>query len=92
MIDYYGESPIRARQSQGVLPEHGVTPESNPGEGPGLRYSGTPGLDGTVQSGAAQARRGPTGDIGSQVGTFRNLEFSAGGRSHRISSGPYIRA
>ncbi len=92
MVDYYGDSPERARGREGLLPEYGLTPESNPGEGPSLRYSGTAGPDGIVTSGAGQARRGPTGDVGSQVGVLRNLEYSAGGRSHRISTGPYTRA
>lgn len=29
--------------------------------------------------------------VGAQVGVMRNLEFTAGGRAHRISSGPYTR-
>lgn len=31
-------------------------------------------------------------DIGAHVGIMRNLEFSAGGRAHRISTGPYTKA
>jgi hypothetical protein len=31
-------------------------------------------------------------DVGAQVGFKRNLEFSAGGRSHRLSTGSYTRA
>ncbi len=30
-------------------------------------------------------------DLGAQVGFIRNLEFSAGGRAHRISTGPYTK-
>lgn len=30
--------------------------------------------------------------IGAQVGILRNLEFTAGGRAHRISTGPYTKA
>lgn len=30
--------------------------------------------------------------VGAQVGIMRNLEFSAGGRAHRISTGPYTKA
>ena len=92
MIDYYGNAPLRPRRDDDLLPEHGVTPESNPGEGPSLSYSGTTNSQGVVQSGAGQARRVPLRDVGSQVGALRNLEFSAGGRSHRISTGPYRRA
>ena len=92
MIDYYSDSSVRGRRGPDLLPEYGVAPESNPGEGPALQYSGTAGPSGVVQSGAGQARRGPIGDVGSQVGALRNLEYSAGGRSHRISTGPYTRA
>jgi hypothetical protein len=31
-------------------------------------------------------------DVGAQVGFKRNLEFSAGGRAHRVSTGSYTRA
>jgi hypothetical protein len=30
--------------------------------------------------------------VGAQVGILRNLEFTAGGRAHRISTGPYTKA
>ncbi|MDQ3927524.1 MAG: hypothetical protein M3328_00095 [Chloroflexota bacterium] len=30
--------------------------------------------------------------LGAQVGIMRNLEFTAGGRSHRVSTGPYTKA
>ncbi len=30
--------------------------------------------------------------VGAQVGIMRSLEFSAGGRAHRISTGPYTKA
>jgi hypothetical protein len=30
--------------------------------------------------------------IGAQVGIMRNLEFTAGGRAHRVSTGPYTKA
>jgi hypothetical protein len=34
----------------------------------------------------------PPMDLGSQVAARRNLEFSAGQRSHRISTGSYTKA
>ena len=34
----------------------------------------------------------PPLDLGAQVATRRNLEFSAGQRSHRISTGSYTKA
>ena len=30
--------------------------------------------------------------VGAQVGILRNLEFTAGGRAHRVSTGPYTKA
>ncbi|MEA2574104.1 MAG: hypothetical protein QOH93_1402 [Chloroflexia bacterium] len=30
--------------------------------------------------------------VGAQVGIMRNLEFTAGGRAHRVSTGPYTKA
>jgi hypothetical protein len=92
MVDYYGGTSARGRRAIDLLPEYGVMPESNPGEGPDLAYSGTPSNSKPIQSGAGQARRRPAGDLGSQVGVQRNLEYSAGSRSHRISTGSYTRA
>ena len=92
MIDYYLDSSVRGRRGADLLPEYGVTAERNPGEAPAMQYSGTAGPNAMALSGAGQARRGPTGDVGSQVGALRNLEYSAGGRAHRISTGPYTRA
>lgn len=44
----------------------------------------------SVVSAAAPTSK-PIG-VGAQVGILRNLEFSAGGRAHRISTGPYTKA
>ncbi len=52
-------------------------------------------LVGTQQVSGSLVRRGanPTPmDLGSQVGARRHLEFSAGQRSHRLSTGSYTKA
>jgi hypothetical protein len=43
----------------------------------------------TLNQGTIQGR--PL-DVGARVGIMRNLEFSAGGRVHRISKGSYSKA
>lgn len=61
------------------------------------------GLETQPYTGIAMAQRGggqlivrspqaPPMDLGAQVAARRNLEFSAGQRSHRISMGSYTRA
>lgn len=49
--------------------------------------AGTTGGDAEVLAGAP-----PDIDFGAQVGILRNLEFSAGARAHRISTGAYTRS
>ena len=91
MKDYYQERP-KPLAVPSRTADYGVTTEENPGE----RRSITDQADSTdirdTGVGARGARHRPAGDIGSQVGIRRNLEFSAGGRSHRISTGPYTSA
>ena len=92
MAHYYDHESTRSIAVGRWLPNHGVTAESNPGE-EGLSLYGDTGAERDIAlTGAGQARRKPVGDIGSQVGIMRNLEYSAGGRSHRISTGPYTSA
>ena len=43
--------------------------------------------DGSAASGGASGGQPP--DVGARVGIMRNLEFSAGGRSHRLSRGSW---
>ncbi len=92
MTNYYDEGSTRSRAGGRSLPDHGVTAESNPGETGMLLRDDSADAGRIAATGAGQARRNPTGDIGSQVGVLRNLEYSAGGRSHRISTGPYTSA
>lgn len=52
-------------------------------------------LTAQAQSGGQLIVRSPNAppmDLGSQVAARRNLEFSAGQRSHRISMGSYTKA
>ena len=92
MTNYYDKDSTRSVAGARSLLDHGVTGESNPGEtGMLLRGESEEGSR-IAATGAGQARRSPSGDIGSQVGVMRNLEYSAGGRSHRISTGPYTSA
>lgn len=91
MRDYYYENRASRGTTLVTLPEHGVRAEANPGESMSASY-GTGGTLATGATGAGQARRVQMGDLGSQVGIMRNLEYSAGSRSHRISTGPYTSA
>jgi hypothetical protein len=56
---------------------------------PGTGNSMTRGGSGQLIVRSPQA---PPMDLGSQVAARRNLEFSAGQRSHRISTGSYTKA
>ena len=92
MTNYYDEGSNRSIGAGRTVPDHGVTAGENPGEREMLLRDDGKGGSRMAETGAGQARRNPVGDIGSQVGAMRNLEFSAGGRSHRISTGPYTSA
>lgn len=92
MTNYYDEGSTRSGAGGRSLPDHGVTSESNPGETKMLLRGESADGGRIAPTGAGQARRSPSSDIGSQVGVMRNLEYSAGGRSHRISTGPYTSA
>ncbi len=75
-----------------LLPDQGPDEDANPGEsfrgitGPGTTETRT-GLSTAGHSSGGGDQQPP--DVGAQVGIMRNLEFSAGGRAHRISTGPY---
>jgi hypothetical protein len=83
---YYATQSVSATSGQNELLNADGTPvESNPGERamvPINKEASLPGLPGAAK---------PVG-TGAQVGIIRNLEFSAGGRAHRISTGPYTKA
>ncbi len=76
-------------------PDHGVTEDPNPGEArsiQGYRSSGVSAAITGYESGVAASLSSKPIEPGAQVGIMRNLEFSAGGRAHRISTGPYTKA
>ncbi|HEX8227780.1 MAG TPA: hypothetical protein VF826_00530 [Chloroflexia bacterium] len=87
------DSYYRRQQDPGMSGQNQVTGpggediDANPGE----RALTTQGAatDATV-SGIAVGNKQI--GIGAQVGILRNLEFTAGGRAHRISTGPYTKA
>jgi hypothetical protein len=79
---------------KGATPMSPVEEDANPGEhaltaqGQGFRpvpLADTPSM-------VRAAADGHPIDAGAQVGIMRNLEFSAGGRAHRISTGPYTQS
>ncbi|HEX9990288.1 MAG TPA: hypothetical protein VGE45_17650 [Chloroflexia bacterium] len=77
---------------EGSLPDYGTGPSINPGEQPttsqGTGVKSIVAATG-VPSIVRVASAGRPVDVGAQVGIMRNLEFSAGGRAHRVSTGPY---
>lgn len=102
--NYYGQYGGKTRElyAGGIDNLGNAALESNPGEGaliaepksteqvPLARQSMS-----SVRASAGNNRQagGPTAvDVGAQVGVMRNLEMSAGGRAHRLSSGPYTKA
>lgn len=92
MSNYY--SSKRALVPASGSPNYGVEEDANPGEsfrsieGPGTTHTPT----GTSHAGTSGGENQQPIGIGAQVGIMRNLEFSAGGRAHRISTGPYRKA
>jgi hypothetical protein len=72
----------------------GAWTDPNPGERSAQAESaGVPGYSlGVKPSTGNRAGGGRQIDLGAQVGIRRNLEFTAGGRAHRISMGTYGRA
>ncbi len=92
MSSYYSRK--RALVPAGGTLNYGVEEDPNPGEsfrsieGPGTTQT----LAGTSNAGASGGGNQQPIGVGAQVGIMRNLEFSAGGRAHRISTGPYRKA
>jgi hypothetical protein len=72
-------------------PNRGPSTDPNPGE----RSRATDRANAPLHSAGTKPARGNRAgggqqiDVGAQVGIMRNLEFSAGGRSHRLSTGSY---
>jgi hypothetical protein len=74
-----------------ATPDRGPTTDPNPGERSRASELANVPLH-SVGSKPARGNRAGGGqqvDLGAQVGIMRNLEFSAGGRAHRLSTGSY---
>ena len=77
------------RSGAAALPEPETTNEAaQQQQGPGITAIVSPN---DVAVSGADAGEGNL-NVGAQVGSNRNLEFSAGGRSHRVSTGSYTKA
>ncbi|MDQ6695350.1 MAG: hypothetical protein M3014_13195 [Chloroflexota bacterium] len=89
------ETNLSGRKSLATTPDYGVGEDPNPGEArtsPGYRSGGmSAAIEGYGAAAVASLSNKPI-EAGAQVGIMRNLEFSAGGRAHRISTGPYTKA
>lgn len=85
------ERDIVPAASAEPTPYYGRTPEWNPGEqGRADELAGV--HDFPVSPRPARGNRAGGGtqiDVGAQVGINRNLEFTAGGRAHRLSTGSH---
>lgn len=70
---------------------HGWPRDPNPGERSARDEALKLPLDslGILPARGNRAGGGTAIDVGARVGIIRNLEFSAGGRAHRISTGTY---
>lgn len=89
---YQGKANQLPGIGKGSLPDYGTGPSVNPGEQPTSGQGA--GVKAIVPSTGVPsivkvASQGRPVDVGAQVGIMRNLEFSAGGRAHRVSMGPY---
>lgn len=93
MGGYYSERG-KGLALAGVTANRGVQEDPNPGEsfrgieGAGASQTAT----GISNAGALGGGDQQAVGVGAHVGIMRNLEFSAGGRSHRMSTGPYCKA
>jgi hypothetical protein len=71
--------------------DRGPTTDPNPGERSASSMAANVPLhsSGTKPATGNRAGGGQAIDVGAHVGIMRNLEFSAGGRAHRLSTGSY---
>ena len=87
-------NPHTASAPTSASPNYGRTTDPNPGErSQSDQALGVP-LNslGVIPAQGNRAGGGRVIDAGAQVGIMRNLEFTAGGRAHRISTGTYSSA
>jgi hypothetical protein len=82
---------VRPSPNAEVTPDRGPTTDPNPGERSRTTERANVPLHslGTVPARGNRAGGGEQIDVGAHVGIMRNLEFSAGGRSHRLSRGSW---
>ena len=75
-------------------PNRGPQADPNPGERSALDEAQGVSVDsmGILSPRGTRAGGGQEIDTGAQVGIMRNMEFSAGGRAHRLSTGTYSSA
>ena len=92
MSNYYPSRPPEASEGMAAAPGAERSPKTATGDETPVAASGERAALGT--SGGWIERLGTRKqlDFGAQVGVMRNLEFTAGGRAHRISAGSYTRA
>jgi hypothetical protein len=85
---------VAASTQEEAVPDRGTTPDPNPGERSALAdASGAPLSSlGIIPSRGNRAGGGQEIDTGAQVGILRNLEFTAGGRAHRLVTGTFSSA
>src|SRR4051795_10997161 len=84
-------NPHTASAPTAASPNYGRATDPNPGErSQSDQALGVP-LNslGVIPAQGNRAGGGRVIDAGAQVGIMRNLEFTAGGRAHRISTGTY---
>lgn len=87
---YYSHRPIPSLMPE-ATPDRGPSTDPNPGErsaradAQGLPLNSL----GIIPARGNRAGGGAQIDVGARIGIIRNLEFSAGGRAHRISIGSF---
>lgn len=90
---YYGNEPVPSNMPEAV-PNRGPSTDPNPGERSAQDDAqGTPVNSlGPIPARGNKAGGGQEIDTGAKVGIMRNLEFTAGGRAHRLSTGTFSSA
>ena len=85
------ESPGPPSTPTETTPDRGPTTDPNPGERSALAQAlGAPiNSLGVIPARGNRAGGGQEVDLGARVGIMRNLEFTAGGRAHRLSTGTH---
>jgi hypothetical protein len=75
----------------GATPDRGASTDPNPGERSSMAAAAGVPLSslGIVPARGNRAGGGQEIDLGARVGIMRNLEFTAGGRAHRLITGTH---